>query len=237
MAPLDFISVEEAARELEVNGSRVRAMLQSGGLDGDKIGGRWLVAGESVRRRQREGYERGRQFSPGNAWALLFLASGLKPPGDLARWERSRLLHLLDDRGLDGLQGRLRHRASVQAFSAHPGVLRHLATDNRLVLSGVSGASAHGLGLSAGQELDAYVRASDLDRLVSEFALAPADGGLANLKLREVPDNAWSFDKPVAPLAAVALDLAQEPDKRSVRIGLRRLRQLDHQHRWRRVEN
>lgn len=208
-------------------------MLAAGQLDGDKIGGRWLVRGESIRRRQREEHGRGRQLSPANAWALLFLASG-EPAPWLASRDRLRLLRLLDERQLKGLRGRFHQRGSQRAFVAHPGVLRHLAEDPRVVWSGVSAASAHGLGLSAGEELDAYVPAPALASLVEQYALAePGDGVPANVALRVVPEGIWPFDRELAPIAAVALDLAQNPDARSARIGRQALRLLDRLRRWR----
>jgi hypothetical protein len=211
-------------------------MLASGRLDGDKVGGRWLVRGESIRRRQREGYARGRQLSPANAWALLFLASG-EPAPWLAGPERSRLLRLLDGRGLEGLRGRFHHRASPHSFAAHPGVLRHLIEAPNVVLSGISAASARGLGLSAGQELDAYVPAPAVRDLVVKFAFAEPEGGAANVKLRAVPEDIWPFEERLAPVVAVSIDLAEEPDARSARIGLEALRRLDKQRRWRAAEN
>lgn len=233
MALPDLIPVGDAARQLGVNDARVRAMLAAGQLDGDKVGGRWLVRGESIRRRRREEHGRGRQLSPANAWALLFLASGDDAPW-LASADRSRLLRLLDDRGLEGLRGRFHQRASERSFVAHPGVLRHLASDPQVALSGVSAASARGLGLSAGQEVDAYVPASALASLISKFALAEPDSGVpANVKLRVVPEGIWPFKDVLAPLAAVALDLAQDPDARSARIGAQALRRLDKQGYWR----
>ena len=227
--------VDEAARRLDVNNARVRAMLASGQLEGDKVGGRWLVRDSSLRRRQRERPESGRQFSSANAWAALFLASGRKVPG-LRSSERRRLLRLLDERGLEGLKGRFHRRGWPHSFAAHPGILRHVADDPLLVLSGISAASFHRLGLSGGEELYAYVPASALPQLVSRFALARPEGN-ANVELRAVPDVVWPFEEHFAPIAAVALDLAQEPDARSARIGLQILRQLDKKRGWRAAES
>ena len=226
MFPADLMPVGEAAQRLDVNSARVRAMLASGQLAGDKVGGRWLVRDESIRRRQREHHGRGRQFSPANAWGLLFLASGQPAPW-LSGSERRRLLRLLDERRLEGLGGRFHQRAAVHSFTAHPGVLRHLSGEPGLVMSGISAARAHRLGLSGGESVDAYVPAAALSGLVSKYVLARPDGVPANVKLRAVPSSIWPFTERVAPLAAVALDLAQEPDARSARVGLRALRQLD----------
>jgi len=53
--------------------------------------------------------------------------------------------------------------------------------------------------------------------------------------LRELPDGIPRFRDRIAPLAAVALDLAEQADPRCARIGNRVLRQLDTERRWRLV--
>lgn len=54
-----------------------------------------------------------------------------------------------------------------------------------------------------------------------------------NLRLRLVPEEAAHLLKArrVAPLASIALDLAEEPDSRSARAGLEALREIDLEHR------
>jgi hypothetical protein len=89
------------------------------------------------------------------------------------------------------------------------------------------------LGLTGGRELDAYVPADVLDLLVSKYALAPPEDGAANAVLRVVPEALWPFGEPLAPVAAVALDLSQEPDARSMRVGRDALAKLDDRHLWR----
>lgn len=62
-----MLSVAQAAELLEVSGARVRAMLASGQLDGQKIGKTWAVSSSSVRKRLAEGPRPGRpkKRSPG----------------------------------------------------------------------------------------------------------------------------------------------------------------------------
>jgi hypothetical protein len=57
------------------------------------------------------------------------------------------------------------------------------------------------------------------------------------VKLRAVPEDIWPFEERLAPVVAVSIDLAEEPDARSARIGLEALRRLDKQRRWRAAEN
>src|SRR3954469_3338991 len=130
------LSVTEAAHELELDPSRVRALVASGGLRGSKIGGRWLVSWESVVERQREPVPSGRPLAARNAWALLLVASDEPEPDGLtptARWRhRQALIHP----GLLALRGRLDRRADAHRFWALPGELRPLLTRPDLVLTG-----------------------------------------------------------------------------------------------------
>ncbi len=62
------------------------------------------------------------------------------------------------------------------------------------------------------------------------FAPCPWPAGPeGNVRLRLVPDKAWRFPEgaPIAPVAAVALDLAEDPDPRSSRAGRAALHDLD----------
>lgn len=223
------LAVSEAANLLGVHEARVRALIAAGELEAVKVGGRWLLDEDSIARREREGSHPGRPFEAHNAWALILLASGGEPAGTppSVLW---RLRRLLSHEGLSGMRQRMRRRSETQRFAAHPGELRYLADDPELVPSGISAARAHGFDLAAGDEFEAYVSADSLSRVVKEHALAPADRGDANVVLRAVPAAAWVLGgQPLAPHAAVALDLAESPDPRSARAGAAALRSLDKQ--------
>ena len=223
------LAVREAADQLGLHEARVRALIAAGELEAVKVGGRWLLDQDSIARRGREGSHPGRPFEPHNAWALIFLASGVEPEGGSPSvlW---RLRRLLAVEGISVLKPRLRRRAEVKRFVAHPGELRHLADRAELVPSGISAARVHGIDLAAGDELDAYVSADALPRIVKEHALVPAEGGGANVVLRAVPAAGWALEgQQLAPHAAVALDLAESPDPRAGREGSAALRRLDSQ--------
>jgi excisionase family DNA binding protein len=231
--PEGLLSVAEVAERLSVNPSRVRAMLASGVLGGEKVGGRWLVHDDSVSARERCPGERGRQLSAANAWGVLAIASG-KPASWLSASKQRHIRGLLDERGLFRFVPRLRHRARRLEFFAHPGVLRHLAASAEIVRTGASAASAHELGLVAGDELDAYVAEASLSDLADRWALEPRRRN-ANLVLRALPDGLWPFDERIAPIAAVVVDLAENVDERSLRIGRHHLEALDRERRWSRA--
>lgn len=201
-----------------MNASRARSLVASGELAGVKVGGRWLVDGAAVADRRRSPRPAGRPLSPSNAWAALLISSGEETPwlGPQALW---RVRQSLRAKGLKELKPRLVQRAEPMRFIAHPGELKRLRSRPGLAKSGISAASAHGLDLVAGAEIDGYVRAGDLARIEREHALEPAEGIEGNVLLRVVPHPAWHLSGRLAPLAAVAIDLSEEADARSSRAG------------------
>jgi excisionase family DNA binding protein len=230
---IDPVPLPEAARTLQLSPARVRAMASRGQLPAMKIGDRWLVERSAVEQRRRAKVLRGRRFTPRNSWALLLLASGEEVP-KLEPSVRSRIKRALALEGLPGLAPRLQDRAHVSMYRAHPGEIPYVLEDGALVLSGISAAGPMGLGLLAGREADGYIAQSRLQPFVDEHALSPA-GVDGNVRLRVVPDDVWRnlAGRSTAPPAAVALDLADEPDSRSEAAGKKLLRQIDRQYRAR----
>lgn len=224
---IDPVAIPEAANILGLSSARARALAARGQLPAAKVGGRWLVERAAVEARRRRNSPDGRPFAPHNAWALLLLASG----ADVAAIDssvRSRLRRALSLEGLERLGPRLARRAEVRFFNAHPGEIPYLLEDPELVRSGVSAAGAHGLDLVSGQEADGYLHAGALEKFAATHALSPA-GPEGNVRLRLVSSEAWRFlaGAPLAPLAAVALDLAEDTDPRSARAGRAALHDLD----------
>ena len=224
---MDPVSISEAAKALELSPARVRALAVNGQLAAEKLGDRWFVERVSVERRRKNGSHRGRPFSPRNAWVLLLLASGEKI-GEIDPSVRSRLRRALRQEGLAKLEPRLVHRGRALSFRGHPGEIRYLLDDPALVRSGVSGAPDHDLGLIGGREADGYLSETALERFVAQHGLEPA-GVEGNVRLRLVSGEAWPYiaARRVAPVAAVALDLAGEADPRSSHAGREALQYLD----------
>lgn len=221
-------SVEQAARHLGVAPSRVRALIASGGLRAEKLGGRWLIEWDSVLARQRAQTAGGRPLTPRNAWGLLLAASGEPLPADFDPHTRWRIGQTLSRHPLGDLASRLERRARVHHLWVLPGELRPLRDAHEVVLSGSSASGELGLELLAPHTIDAYVPASCLDALASEHGLEPTAAGDANVVLRTVPDDAWTLGgRRIAPRAAVGLDLASYPDSRSSRGGAELLATLD----------
>lgn len=224
----ELLSIPEAAEELRLHPSRVRALAAAGALPAIKIGNRWAVDRVAVARRLQGEHGAGRPFEPHNAWAVLFLASGDRPDwlSPQALWRMRRALRLED---LIALAPRLERRAEGRVFHVHPGELPHLLDDPGFVGSGISAAGSYDLDLLSGAEADGYVRESSLSKLQRAHALEPAGIGLGNVLLRVVPESAWHLDpdEEVAPPAAVALDLLGAADARSQRAGSRLLKRLE----------
>lgn len=189
-------------------------------MEGEKIGGRWLVEPVSLARRARLSSGRGRLYTPANAWAVLFLASKEDAP-----WVhpvvRSRLRRALNERGLKRLRPRLVRRGKLLRFYVHPGELKRVAARKDVMRTGISAVGHYGMDLLAGAEFDAYADEAQLPRIVKRHALERVSGPPANVVLRTVPHAVWEHihHSAVAPLATVAIDLFEEPDSRSSRIG------------------
>lgn len=220
------ISIPEAASALGLSAGRVHALVVDGKLPAVKVGGRWLIERGQVERRRRQRQPKGRPYAAHNAWALLRLASGEEPDG-VDPVVRSRLRRALVLEGVEELEPRLARRAEPRDFFAHSGEIPYIVEDPNFISSGISAAGAHGLDLVPGWETDGYVRAGALEGFESDHALRPSVGR-RNLCLRVVPDSAWHLldGSRVAPLAAVALDLAEDADPRSAAAGRAALKAL-----------
>ncbi len=224
----DFLDVSRAASELGVNKSRVRALIASGELDAEKLGGRWLLDRMTVIQRGRKAPPPGRPLASHNAWLLILAASGEELPDGVTAVVRWRIRQGLSLHGLAGMRGRLERRGRVHHLWALPGELRVLHRDRELWLTGSSAAGALGLRLLGPDTLDAYIPSRRLRSVIDEHALETVPSAQANVILREVPDDAWlPGERRVAPAAAVALDLADYPDPRSARAGTKLIAKLD----------
>ena len=159
----------------------------------------------------------------------LFITSGLNTYPWLDPRVRWRLRQGLALCSLASLRPRLGRRAEAHRFHAHPSKLHDLIDRPDLVKSGGSAAGPYELGLVPGEEVDGYVRARVLKRIQRDHSLESAEPNDGNVVLRVVPNHVWQMDSRMkaAPLAAVAIDLAEDPDSRSSHVGKSVIEQLD----------
>lgn len=219
------IQVAEAAQDLGLSEQRIRALLAKGRLEGRKVAGRWFVSRAGIERLRQQQDIRGRQFSPSNAWALLLAVSG-QDPDWLSPWDRSRLQDRLEA-DWSGWIPRLRDRARVARFRAHPGSLKKLRSDSRLLLSGVSAAKQQGLDLIGGDVVEGYIGEQDLAALIRDYKLE--ESPRSNVILHIVSGKWFLQDQNGVPPAVVAIDLIESEDPRSRRAGdalLKKLRRV-----------
>lgn len=194
--PGNLLPLSEAADRLGVSRRRVEALVLAGQLPGQRVGRQWVVSAAAVRRAGHTRWrEPGRPLAQSSAWKLL--AAGLPTNMDLDRSRR-----------------RLRARARHRDFYVHPGMLARLRNDARLVLGGREAASASGAPVDVGEEIDAYVRAGQLEAVVREYVANEVTED-ANLHLHVVEDDAWPFgcDARVSGSWAAWLDLADRQDR------------------------
>jgi excisionase family DNA binding protein len=167
----DSVPVGEAAQRLGISEQRVRAMIASGRLPAEKLGGVWWISQRALACERFAAPSPGRPFTAAHAWAALVLASGENDLSWISRQSRWRIRSALRSSGVEGLSGRLVNRGAPHAYQAHPGELSYLAEEPEVMRTGPSAADAHGLGLHGSDELHAYVPAAALDRIRSEHAL------------------------------------------------------------------
>lgn len=212
------VGLREAAERLGVSQRRVRVMIAAGQLDAEKVQGRWLVEPGSLERVLAIPRRDGPPWSPVLAWAYLQYLDGDPHALDgLSRVSRHRVRQRASAAlALDELAALALRRAETWRCRAHPSVVNDLLHAG--VHSGLSAAEALGVGLGirSGEHADVYLPSSRAQQLVGELGLVPARGPDVNAIVRAVPDAAWRLDhRAVAPLLAVALDLAEHGDPRS----------------------
>ncbi|WP_212746908.1 helix-turn-helix domain-containing protein [Sinomonas gamaensis] len=211
------LSVVDAAARLGVTERRVRAMLESGRLDGQKVGGRWLVElDEGKMSSPRLGI---RPLSARSCWSLILAAepprlaqAGFAPtPAERYRL-KARLQRLCEaDDPVPLLKAWLPNRAVRIRLHANPTDVADLRADRRIALSGVSHPAA---GLLSGHELEAYVASDDAGPIRADYLLVePRPDSPANVILRVVPESLRVINGTV-PLLAAAADLAEHAGSR-----------------------
>jgi excisionase family DNA binding protein len=196
MAPL-----AEVAERLGVSDGQVRRLVANGGLRAKRFGRSWAVEVASVNERL--------AAKPGPG----------RPLGPKAAWERLHEVGAVDLDDLPRLSVLVRRRADEQRFRVLPFKLADLRSDPRVVLSGGPGAAEQGAAAAA-EDLDVYVRRSDLASVVDRHGLR-SEVDDVNVVVRVVDNEVWPFEgERVAPRLVCALDSFERLDRRSAHEAL-----------------
>jgi excisionase family DNA binding protein len=219
----DFIDVRGAAKRLGVSPRRVRQLLEGGLLNGERMGGAWLVSAADVERRLRRPSPVGQPLGQAVAWAVLAQIEGRDEswwqPSRLHPEERARVARHAQ-RPFDELAPLLVRRASVERRYVHPGLLAGLAADEAALEGGSRAAAAQGAAVAEEQVRQLYVRGSAAGPLMSDTQAVVSNE--PNVIFQMVDDDRWPFtdsDSWVWPSVAV-LDLYDQ-GARSLQEALR----------------
>ena len=202
-----MLSVSEFAHEAGISVARARQLAAGGQLRAEKVGSQWVIADGEVNRWKAFP---SRPMSCRIAWAAAAMADGL-PVDWLESSERSRLRKRLGSLAESGdpvgqVQAWMRSRGAASQWHADAESLPELA--NRVRLSGVA---YPGAGLSSGGVVEGYVVTGEVESLVEEFWLVPAEHGSGEVVVR-----ASSFVQERVPRLVVAADLADHRRSREV---------------------
>ncbi len=215
---MSVVSVQEAARQLGASQAWVRKAAASGEIAAYQLGRAWAIDERALSRLRRR--PNGRPLSPRSSWLALFAVSGevsgLPGSNPVERQRaRDRAARLnADGIGVLDLSG----RAELRRFRGSPEQVAALASDDRVVRSGISAASDLGGSLlDSAREFEGYVREVDFPALVRQVRLEPAPLGEHGRILLRIPRPDWPFlpAAEVAPRAVVAVDLSESHDPRS----------------------
>jgi len=221
------IEVKEASRRLGINDSRVRQLLRAGDLRGRHVGNSWLILADDVARLERSGRRPGRPLAPKRAWAMIDLleGGGARWLSDSARSQVRNRLENLDEPGANDWIALLRGRSRVLDVVGHPAALDRLGRADGVRVAGAVAGRGFDLVALADPVPEYYVPEERWDQLAGSLALH--ESREPNVRIR-IPREVWPFPESgdSIPDAALAADLLESPEPRSVSAGGERLNQL-----------
>lgn len=199
------IGVRQAAERLGVSRQRVLAMIKSGSLRAVREGRDWRIDPADLPKQPNQS----RALSARMAWSLVELSAD-SPSLNLASSERKRLIEYWNRLGNSEhpahlLRSWMRSRAQRRCFQARD--LDYLRDDERLMPSGLSSPLA---GLSGAHQVEGYVLAEDIDRLVLDHMLVESSPANSNVVLHVVSQMRYRDN---APALLVAADLADHHNR------------------------
>jgi excisionase family DNA binding protein len=226
MPDASLLSVAEAADRLGIGPVAVRQHVASGQLPAIKRGRSWWLDQQAVERMARQQFGGGRPLSPAMAWAVILLASGQEAAAEEAAGRNrywSRMRAWLRDHPLNEYAPRLRARAEIEEFDAHPSELRRILDRPDVLATGVSASDVAGV-FGEASAVELYAPAGRRSAIVKKHALKPGGGPV---RIHWVPKNVWPLLNDAgdrrAPRAAILLDLLESDEPRARREAARAL--------------
>lgn len=202
------LSILQLSERLGVSPARARAIVASGDIKAERVGGFWVVDESDAARYQPRV---GRPLSGLNAWRMvLYSADGQLPEAHPMEKSRLRgyLVSLKDAPDPAAkLCSLLAKRAEKVELSSSPADLAELREDPRIRLSGVSHPAS---GLLSNSEVEAYVSRQNFEALVKDWFLVRAGAGKRPNVILHVAEK---VPEELPPLL-VAADLAERPGVR-----------------------
>ena len=198
----DLLSVGEAASQLRVSRRRVEDLIARGVLPADRVGNQWVISSGSLRAfAHNQLREAGRPLSQSSAWRLIRILEDGRAVAPVA---------------LDRQRRRLRARADHVEAYVHPGLVRRVRGDDRVVLGGRDAAQDLGAPVDPSDSVDIYVRSSWAAELMETYAVR-GDSRAPNAHLHVVSDDVWPFapSQHVVGMWTAWLDLADAEDRSS----------------------
>jgi excisionase family DNA binding protein len=215
------ISTAAAAARLGVSGRRVRKLIESGELRGHQLAGVWLVDAGDVATRLGSTPTRGRPWSERVSWGGLWLLSGLRPDW-LSSVEIWRLRNRFEVLSAESLAMAVRRRTRVEQCRILPAYLDKIAAEAGVVAGGLTAAETVGADIVGLDLTEIYCDVATRNRLFDHFAIR-ATTDRANLIVRSIEDTELAprllNQRRDMPAAAVAVDLLESNDPRTVHAG------------------
>ena len=218
-----MLSVSGFADAVGVSVARARQLVAGGQVRAEKVGSQWVIADGEVNRWRALP---SRPMSERVAWAAAEMADGQSVDW-LESSERSRLRKRLgslveSSDPVGQIQAWMRSRADISWWHADQESLPELA--NRVRLSGVANKAA---GLSSGGLVEGHVLPGELEALVDEFWLVPAEPGSGEVVVR-----VSSFVPERVPRLMLAADLADHRGSREVAAAERIIGEVLEERLW-----
>ena len=187
----ELLPLADAAHLLGVSVERVRQLVVSGQLPGQRFANVWVVPKDAIAARRHSPGVRGRPLGAQRAWQEIVAGPiDLQSPGRYQRRANISRCHM--------------SRADVDALPEMVGAL----------IGGVRAAIDLGEHLALDDSVDLYLPAESFSGLDARVAFVPDAAG--RVALRVVDNGAWQLipKGAVAPRNAIALDLLESGDPR-----------------------